>query len=344
MRSNAAALVQISTGVAVVSVCDCVMGWRYDDFNSYKSSKMPVDTKKPAKKLVAKSAAAKSTSVKSTLKSNGKPQVLSKGTKILSANLKPLEALAEVPSTDAAPNPELPTEWEAEEFTWAKLRVDRYKRAWVLAALSVGAKPFKNLRKRLKNAGQTEKLNAYVIARSAALNNLTSTNDSTRLQYVKDAENDGRLINPAAKATERMVDVLRFVKFMDSRGLPVHDRMRAIAAEFGGGSETHNRPSDSNGMTHTTEPLAGSREMLAMALLMMYVKHLAQTKTTPPQKLLKGQGNLKLSELASEIHQFAEGRTDQVTANVLASTGASPETLRKGLAAAQKFFHDTFVD
>ena len=116
--------------------------------------KMSINTKKPAKKMVAKSATAKSTSAKSTLKSNGKPQVLNKGTKKLSANLKHVEALAEVPSTEAVPNPELPTEWEAEEFTWTKLRVDRYKRAWVLAALSVGAKPFKDLRKRLKNAGQ----------------------------------------------------------------------------------------------------------------------------------------------------------------------------------------------
>jgi hypothetical protein len=98
----------------------------------------------------------------------------------------------EAPET---PNAIEPSEWEANEFAWTRLRADRFKRAWVLAALAVGARPFKDVSKRLKANGKHDEYRAYIAAKSALSNNLTSANDPGRLQYVSDAENDGRIGN-----------------------------------------------------------------------------------------------------------------------------------------------------
>lgn len=309
---------------------------------------MPVNTKKPAVKATEKRGAANGRLTARPNVVNAQAMVLKKVATTPRAKPNPALNSGSSRSIEQAPDSELgqPIKWRAEESTWVELRADRYKRAWVLAALSIGARPLKNISKLLKDAGRTEELQAFLAAKSAAKNNLTSANDHTRLQYVTDADNDGRLRNSSAKSTERMVDVVRFVKFMDSRGIAVHERMRAIAKEIDEPQFSGNQILSSGSAAPSVEPQIASREMLAMALLMMYVKHLAVTQTAPPPKLLKGTGTSKLNllELASAIHHFAEGRTDLITPHALHSTGASPETLRKGLASAKKYFNDTFID
>lgn len=309
---------------------------------------MPVNTQKPAVKATEKRGAANG-------RLTARPKVVNSQAMVLrrvatTPRVKPNPALnsGSLRSIEQAPDSELvqPNGWRAEESTWTELRADRYKRAWVLAALSIGARPLKNISKLLKDAGRTEEFHAFLAAKSAVKNNLTSANDHTRLQYLIDADNDGRLSNSSAKVTERMVDVVRFVKFMDSRSVSVHERMRAIAMEIDEPQFSGNQTLSSGLAAPSVEPQIASREMLAMALLMMYVKQLALTQTAPPPKLLKGTGTSKLNllELARVIHDFAEHRTDLKTPHALHSTGASPETLRKSLASAKKYFSDTFID
>ncbi len=45
--------------------------------------------------------------------------------------------------------PPLSTEWQATDADWKRLRMDRYERAWKLAALATGLTPAKDIRRPL---------------------------------------------------------------------------------------------------------------------------------------------------------------------------------------------------
>lgn len=234
----------------------------------------------------------------------------------------------------------LSTEWQASDLDWKKLRMERYDRAWKLAALATGLTPTKDIRRRLVALGREEERLSYLALKSVIGNNLTSDDDPDRLPFVKNAENDGRQDHPESRTTERVVDVVVFVAFAQRRGIDIHPRMVEIAGSFVDTRAPKVRPASdiAADQTQAGDGVAG-REGLTIGLLMMYLRDLAKNRTAPPLRLLKGvNDDINAQALAAEIQGFVTERVDRDGRAAMLASGASLTTLRKTLGTAKRYF------
>jgi hypothetical protein len=252
--------------------------------------------------------------------------------------LVPLDQTAAAPSS-VEPIVPLRVDWEASDSDWTRLRTDRYRRAWRLAALAMGLKPIKDIRRRLLAQGRREEVLRYLLLKVTITNNLTSDDDPDRLSFVKNAENDGRLNDPQVAVIERLVDVVVFVKFALRRGLDIHPRMIAIATEISEASATSKLPIRDSASELAPNDASSSRESLTIGLLMMYLRDLTKRRAAPPSGLLKGvNDDINAQVLAATIHAFVSERVDRDGRSAMLTTGASITTLRKTLGAAKRHF------
>ena len=234
-----------------------------------------------------------------------------------------------------------PVEWQADEADWAGLRTDRYKRAWRLAALSLGLKPVAGIRRLLVSIGRLQERDDYVALKATITNNLTSDEDPDRLTFVKNAENDGRRLKPETRSTERVLDVVVFTEFARRRGIEVHPRMTEIALEITGSREAKDHRIDRQ---VEVEPQSigdsgSTRESLTIGLLMMYLRSLAKSGKAPPLSLLKGvNDDINAQALAAAIQEFVTERVDRDGRAAMLASGASLTTLRKTLGTARRYF------
>jgi hypothetical protein len=256
---------------------------------------------------------------------------------LIELSLVPAETL-NVRSADSFPP--LSTEWQATDADWKRLRMDRYERAWKLAALATGLTPAKDIRRRLVNLGREEERIAYLALKSAIGNNLTSDDDPDRLPFVKNAENDGRRDHPDVRSTERVLDVVVFVEFAQRREIDIHPRMIEIARAFIDARASRSRPfaEVSAEQAQANDAVAG-REGLTIGLLMMYLRDLAKNRTAPPLSLLKGvNDDINSQALAAAIQRFVGERVDRDGRAAMVTSGASVTTLRKTLGTAKRYF------
>jgi hypothetical protein len=256
---------------------------------------------------------------------------------VIELSLLPLaEPVHSEPSRDASPM----LEWQADDVDWMTLRTARYSRAWRLAALALGLKPAKDIRRRLSGLGRQAEERAYLAMKSVIANNLTSEADPDRLSFVKDAENDGRRLDPNKKSTERLLDVVVFVDFIQSRGVNVHPRMAGIVQEIAELKAANAEGSVAFDLEQAPSGEASSsKESLTIGLLMMYLRDLTKRRAAPPPGLLKGANDdINAQELAATLQAFVSERIDRDGRHAMPTTGASITTLRKTLGAAKRHF------
>lgn len=237
--------------------------------------------------------------------------------------------------------------WRAAKLNWEFLRLCRNMRAWQLCALALGLKPESDIVEQLKTANQVDKLEQYKRLRTLIKNNLTSDDDLSRLRYVRDAENDGRLLNPENGPKERVVDVVEFVRFAESRGITLPMELTAIADHHRGRAEPSSQLSPSiNTVPVKDGDKPSRRDELVIGLLMSYIRDLAIKKVAPDSSVIKGskESPLNVVQLAIAIHLFAKDRTD-LEAGSSKHYGVSVRSLRDSLGrAADRFAATTAVE
>lgn len=257
---------------------------------------------------------------------------------LIELSLVPLAAPVHATGLDSFPP--LSAEWQATDVDWKRLRMDRYERAWRLAALATGLTPAKDIRRRLVNLGRDEERLSYLALKAAIGNNLTSDDDPDRLPFVKNAENDGRRDHPDVRSTERVLDVVVFVDFAQRRGIDIHPRMAEIARAFVEARDARTRSASETVVDQAQQGDASTgREGLTIGLLMMYLRELAKNRTAPPLSLLKGANDdINAQALAAVIQGFVTERVDRDGRAAMLASGASVTTLRKTLGNAKRYF------
>ena len=217
------------------------------------------------------------------------------------------------------------------ESDWEELRNDRYRRAWNLAALAVGIRPVKGISAKLMRTGMVTEGEIYIAYKRVLRNNLTGADDQERLRYVQNSENDGRTRSPKKTPTERMVDVVEFVRFAKLRGLPINDRMVAIANAFEPPKLTLLQDHQEPLLAETKKPpKLPSSELLTVGLLAMYIRKMALKPSAPPKSLLIGSKyRINVSELVKTLREDIEMRILPENSQAEQGANASTRRLRK---------------
>ncbi len=257
---------------------------------------------------------------------------------------------------------------EATDANWRRLGTDRFRRAWQLAALSLGWRPVRSLVRELRSAGLDDAATAYVGLLNTITNNLTDRDDPVRLRYELGSENDGRALDPSAAATERVVDVVRFVHFAKQRKLKIDPQMEQIALSYEradrpesqGKAETLNAdgsptiaPADHEEPPQFQVPRVDPPEaaptpsairsptdkttVRVLGLLAVYVAQLARTGKAPPKELIRG-SSLSASALAQVLTEYTRDRTDLKSKGAMEGAGLSETTVRKAIGVAATAF------
>lgn len=236
----------------------------------------------------------------------------------------------------------------ASERDWRVLQGAVRNQAWKLCALSLGLRPMKDIATHLREDGCFDAHAEYTARKEILRVNLTSSPDPDRLQFELHAEGDSRERNPRTPATSRIVRSDKLYRFLCERQIPVHQRFAEIAAALLAEQEPiQHIPPVARDVPQTATPAdRHGEESLAVGLLMMYIRQLAQKREAPPQRLLKGGANknLNVQALSDALYEFVEHRTDLKSGRAALTSGAAKETIRKWLGKGAAAFKDNLAN
>lgn len=247
-----------------------------------------------------------------------------------------------VQNSESPESPKRIKKWEAEEINWKQLRDSRYFNAWRIAALALGLKPLSDIDDRLTAAGKTAEKREYTRLLNVMANNLTSENDFNRLRYVLGSDADFHAKDPAADFTDRMLDVVEFVRFADLRKIHINEKMTAIAQDFSGTISSTNVSFESGPESPVKKQRrSDSPEIVTVGLLILYLKDLVEKNTAPPKNIFHPEKKwIITSRLAQELIPFANKRTGKKTLSSLNSSGTSVSSLSRVFDHAAEIFAD----
>lgn len=238
------------------------------------------------------------------------------------------------------PSPEPIPDLSATPEDWVLLRQAVRVRLWKLLALTLGLKPRGQMTAALRAAGRDADVIKLAARRSVAVSNLSELPIDGGLHYEK-VENDGRAYNASKPPSERVVDVVKFVAFMQSRGFDLPDAMLQVATAVQAERAVGQAVSVQIEAT-PARPIRKSPDRnteLVLGLMMELVRDLAAADSKVGTGYLKGcDRRLNVSFLSGKLSERAERRTD--VDGRKAVFGLSDENIRKVLANAASRFTD----